>query len=224
MEDYLNAKITPKGAAVLLFLNEMPSSNAWSLTQASKIIEAIQSISINELLALVDSTDEDRYIDPANVPQFGSIDALIRVPELVLYSGKLNYQQLGFALKKDLDASLYANIKFGENHGKGAALLGLVDCISGSFVPSSLSTSFLEINDYGQKINLVIKLYFRVPLVQVLLKLAKNDLINGYDYMMELQESTRKRRGQCIRAIMRSFTTLNNDELTRRINNINWQL
>ncbi len=223
MKGSITVKTTPKGAARLLLLNDVCLTEAWTFDQASAILDALQQLKISEILCLIDGTPADRYIGSADIPQFGSIEALIQVPELVYHSGQLNYPQLGFALKKDMNAKLEANIKFGENHGKGATLLGLTDCVDGKFVSSALTNVFVNSFDYQSKQRIVEKLCFRIPLIQLLLRKAKDEVLNGYSFMGSLSVSTKKRRSQCIRRIFRSFSAYDDEQLTSRLHNIKWE-
>lgn len=217
------ATISPHGAVRLLLCNEIDLTNSWSFSQSQSVLDSLLAMSIDELLAIVDSTEPD-YFDTANIPQFGSIESLIRVPSIIVESGcgRMNYAELGLRLKNDVTAKLDANIKFGENHGKGASLLGLVNCIDRRFSLSSLSNGFNQIADSTKQRDVVLRLFFRIPLVQAILKSAKKGTTNGYDYMTGFTESTKKRRGQCLRAIFRDLKELNNKDLDTRLNNIIW--
>lgn len=219
----ISAIISPQGAARLLLCNEIDLTDSWSFSQSQSVLDALLSMSIEELLSIVDST-EPAYFDTANIPQFGSIESLIRVPSILIEAGcgKMNYAELGLRLKNDVTAKLDANIKFGENHGKGAALLGLVNCIDKRFSLSSLSNGFNQISDSAKQREIVLRLFFRIPLVQAILKSAKEGITNGYDYMIDLTESTKKRRGQCLRAIFRDLKELYNQDLDMRLINIIW--
>ena len=100
----ISAIISPQGAARLLLCNEIDLSDNWSFSQSQSVLDALLSMSIEELLSIVDST-EPAYFDTANIPQFGSIESLIRVPSILIEAGcgKMNYAELGLRLKNDVN-------------------------------------------------------------------------------------------------------------------------
>ncbi len=219
------AEIAPYTAAKLILLDEVQLSNSLSLEKSRTVIDALAALSVEEIINIIDRTDV-RYYTTDDIPQFGSIASLIKVPELVLKAGSagLNYAQLGFELKNDVYAKMDANIKFGENHGKGAALLGLVRLNAGRCFFSSLTTGFCDIKNDKEKSAVIHRLLFRIPIVQAILKETKNGYTNGYKFMKGMKESTQKRRGQCMRAIFRELESWNNSFLSDRISNISWEI
>ena len=160
-----------------------------------------------------------------NIPQFGSIESVCRVPNILIDNGFecMNYAQMGFALKGDINASLEANTKFGENHGKAASILGIASCKNKRIYKSDFSLAFYNLDPLDQY-DLVTRLFFKIPIVQGLLKLSKEGEVNGYSLMDEMTDSTKKRRGQCLRAIFKHLKSFDNDSLNDRINNIVWRI
>lgn len=219
--------VTPHGVVRLLLCNEisLTNENNWSVLQAETVFNTLLSMKISEILSIVDSAKPD-YLNTAMIPQFGSIENLIRVPFILASTGcsQLNYAELGLRLKNDINANLTANIKFGENHGKGAALLGLINCEGRRFLQSSLSLGFCQIGERTVQREVVLRLFFRIPLVQAILSAAKKGTINGYELMSELTQSTKKRRGQCLRAIFSDLNSIADAELSKRIQNITWEI
>ena len=218
------ANITPRAAAKLIILNELDLTKSLTVAEARSVLDALLDLTIPEILDLIDSSDPG-FLSTDEIPQFGSIASLIRVPQIVLQDSPfdgLTYAQLGFLLKNDVNAKLEANIKFGENHGKAASLLGLISMEKKRFKSSSLSAAFCGLAETSEKIKLIQILFFRIPIVQLTLKQAEGGRVNGYNNMTELTVSTKKRRGQCLRNIFREFSELNVDLLSQRINNIYW--
>ena len=224
MSNTLSSTISPYGVVRLLICNEIELTDNWSFAQSKSVFDTLLSMGIDELLVIVDSV-ERKPIVVADIPQFGSISNLIRVPIILAEAGcaNMNYAELGFRLKNDPNAKLYANIKFGENHGKGASLLGLVSCIDQRFSLSPLSNYFCQISDTSIQEEIVKRLFFRIPLVQAILMAARDGIINGYQLMSGLSASTQKRRGQCLRAVFRYLRDYKQTELNRRLDNIVWE-
>lgn len=223
MDYSVTSKITPKAAARLLISGEIELPNALSPNVAEKVFDALLNLPIDDFLKIVDTNAYGSLAESKDIPQFGNIDTLVNVPSYFLSSGTscADYPQLGFFLKQDVYSNLNANTKFGENHGKAMATLGMINCINKRFYPNAFSIPFCNL-DTTQKISLVNRLFFRIPIIQILLLSAKSGRTNGYAPMCELKLSTKRRRSQCLRAIFKSLRSMNNPELSARIDNITW--
>lgn len=162
--------------------------------------------------------------DVKNIPQFGKIETILNVPSYFVSNGNccVDYPQLGFFLKPDVTATLVANTKFGENHGKAASILGITNCIHKRIVPSALTYTFASL-EHDKKEEIIKRLLFRIPVVQIILFSAKSGKVNGYDSMSQLKESTKHRRSQCLRAIFKMLKEYDNTDLSARIDNIVWE-
>lgn len=223
MAYWVNATITPKAAARLLISNEIDLSGTWDLSTSENIVTALIDLSIEEILHMIDCHPYGEIADYKYIPQFGKIDTIIRVPHYFKHEGKTcaDYPQMGFYLKHDVNASLGANTKFGENYGKAAALLGIARCINKRFIPSSLTRYFCSLQQ-DKQIEVIRKLMFRIPIIQILLSNSKTEPVNGFAPMSQLKPSTMQRRSQCIRTIFSELETFDNLDLSSRIRNILW--
>lgn len=224
MDFSVQTSITSKAAAKLLISGEINIEGTWASNSARKVLDEILSLSIDDILKIIDCNNYGDVADVKNIPQFGKIETVINVPSYFVDNGNCcaDYPQLGFFLKQDVNATLIANTKFGENHGKAASILGIVNCVHTRIVPSALTYSFVELNQ-NQKEEIIKRLLFRIPVVQIILYSAKNGKVNGYDAMAQLMESTKRRRSQCLRAIFRTLKDFNNVNLSARIDNIVWE-
>lgn len=148
------------------------------------------------------SQDEDREeITKENIPQFSDLRlAYIDVPRILFQSqDKQIFEDLGGYLKKsnkNLTQNRVSNKKYGENHGKLAALLDLV------VIDRAISTHKVELSVMGrvycelstkEQEQVAKKLRFRVPIVQKYYAEGRNDNVIE-DAMQILSEQTRKRR------------------------------
>ena len=221
---FINASITPKAAARLVLSGEIDLSEKWSAVAAREVLLAISKLSITDILEIVDGNPYGNVADVKKIPQFGKLETVLKVPAIFFEKGLLciDYPQLGFYLKRDVNATLVANTKFGENHGKVASMLGLIDCVEKRFVLSALTESFYLADD-ELKQQVLNRLWFRIPIVQILLKLAQNGVVSGYSPMQQLKESTMYRRGRSVHSILNWLKTYNNDDLSRRIENVSWE-
>lgn len=225
--DYtINANISPAAAVRLLMMNEIAIDGYWQTKQAERLLDELAITSIATLLRIVDYIDPDDRVDSSTLPQFGSLETLIRVPEVMISTGLdgLSYTQLGFYLKGDVNAKQAANAKYGETHGKGACQLGFAGCQKSRIHFGSLTNAFHSITDHAQKLKLAKLLCFRIPIIQTLLHMARTGRVNGYVPMSYLEKSTQTRRAICVKMILRELLTLEDPELTRRINNIYWNI
>lgn len=224
MNRCINAFLTPRVAASLLISREITFSEPFSSDMCRSIFSELKKMSIQELLQIIDCHHYGLIADVKYIPQFGKISTVIKVPDYFAKHSHIcaDYAQLGFYLKQDVHASLEANIKFGENHGKTAALLGIINCNKSRFEPS-VFTSFFSNLTPEDKEQIIFKLLFRIPIIQILLNQAKDHPFNGYSPMNHLSKSTRQRRAANIKAILNHLKSFNDDDLIRRINNIYWK-
>ena len=221
---FINVSITPKAAAKLVLSGEIDLSERWGAVAAQEVLLAISKLSIEDILEIIDSNPYGNVADVKKIPQFGKLDTILKVPAIFFEKGLLciDYPQLGFYLKRDVNATLVANTKFGENHGKVASVLGLIGCVDKRFVLSALTEAFYTADD-ELKQRVLNRLWFRIPIVQILLKLAKDKVVSGYSPMEQLKESTMYRRGRSVHGILNWLKTYNNDDLSRRIENVIWE-
>lgn len=229
MSNQVEIRTTPKTAAILLLTNQMALDCTLPKGQAEAILREVLNINLDELVRAIDLTPHIPIIDSTNIPQFGLTKTLAQVPEKICNSplNEMNYAQLGLALLNKCDSSLSALTKYGETHGKGAYLLGLIDKPikrGGKFTPNAITKEFLLFNTSEQE-ELAKKLSFRIPIVQELIRSAENKNVNGFEFMGSLaSKSTKVRRQACLNALLKSYNLYNNTELNRRIQNVYWNI
>lgn len=224
MDFSVQASISPSAAAKLLISGEIDIQEIWPLSAAQKVLEAVLRLSIDDFLSIIDENPYGSVADIKSIPQFGKFETVLNVPSYFVENGSCcaDYPQLGFFLKPDVSATLAANTKFGENHGKAASILGVSSCVHQRIIPSALTYAFVNL-DHDQKEEIIRRLLFRVPVVQIILSSAKAGRVNGYAPMSQLMGSTKRRRGQCLRAIFRSLKEYDHTKLSARIDNIVWE-
>lgn len=222
MSHIVDASITPKAAARLLVSGEINLNTNWTQDVAINMLNEILELPMSCILYIVDHNIYGEVADIKYIPQFGKLDNVLRVPYYFIDKGQpcADYPQMGLYLKNDINATLDANTKFGENHGKAASLLSIVNFRNKRFIPSPLSNAFCTLA-YEQQKQVAEKLLFKIPIVQIILKSAKAP-VNGYASMCQLKESTRCRRSQCLRSIFKIMQSYNNPDLNLRVNNIIW--
>ena len=220
----INARITPRAAVKLLISNEIDTEASLAPEQAAAILHELSVTDVVELLKIIDTIDPLDQVDSLTLPQFGSLETLLKVPEILISLGFdcLSYIQLGFYLKGDVNAKPSANAKYGETHGKGACQLGYARCHQNRVCFSPFTSAICSIDDKDLQHRLTALLCLRIPIIQTLLHRAQNGAVNGYEPMSHLEFSTQKRRAICVRMILKELGHLENPQLSFRINNIVW--
>ena len=218
------ACISIRAAAKLFLSGNMDLSYNYPIGTAEKILLEIIDLTIEEVLIIIDDNTYGNIADVKYIPQFGKLENVGKITHYFKDNGTscADYSQLGFYLKHDIKSSLGANVKFGETHGKASASLGLVLCEQKKICPSSFTHAFYSLNK-DQQTELLKKLLFRIPIIQITLKNSRLGQFNGYEPMQILQHSTMLRRGQCLRYIFKTLSTYNDTNLINRINNIVWE-
>lgn len=227
MKFTINSYITAQAAARLLITGDLDLFTKWSHEQSKSVLDEILNIKVDDLISIIDASRKTMpsEIDSSNIPQFGKVDTILRVPKVMLEENATNidYVQMGFLLKKDPYASVQANQKYGENHGKIAAQLGLINCVEKRFVPSTITDAFVKGYSEEEQLRIVTRLFVRIPLVKILLQQSRKNIINGYDYMVELTSSTKERRGSSVRAILETVKCEDSVVMKERLSNISWK-
>lgn len=199
-------------------------NGTWPDGQAESFLQMVLETPYEDLLKIIDQLEHTTPLDTEHIPQFADtvqIDSTVQI--LVgCCESHLHYADLGYyLLREERNHSAYA--KYGENHGKGASLLGLACNVPGEFACSVLTQAYTNIADAEIRRQLRCKLYLRIPLLQDLLYRAKTEEYNGYDSMRMLMLSTMRRRGQSPRKLFKELYATGNIELQKRIDRIFWQ-
>ena len=218
------SQITAKAAAKLIISGDIDLDNQWSFQITEEILHEVLNLSIEELLQIVDQHKWGTQADVRYVPQFGKIETIMKVPTCFSKIGQnsIDFAHLGLCLKNDPTASLQSNDKFGDNHGKVASTIGLTNLTERQINYSPITEVFCSL-DESTKRKLVIRLFFRMPVIQILLKEASTADYNGYLPIKHLRPSTRIRRGSSIKNILRWMHEEESDILDARINRIFWE-
>lgn len=220
----VHADITPRAAARLLLSGEIDLAGLWLPAVVGKTFDELLELSMDEILQMIDHNPYGQVAEVRHIPQFGKLDTVMRVPYYFVHTGQTrsDYAQLGFFLKNNITASLSANTKFGENHGKAAALIGIADCVDKRIVLSALTDPFCALDHEKQEM-IFTRLLFRIPVVQIILRQAAQAPVNGYDAMAQLGPSTRTRRGQSLRSIFHQLRSYHDASLNARLDHVFWE-
>lgn len=159
---------------------------------AQLILYALHKISINDILSELALNHEDWDFKAGEIPQYSSLKDCFRGVDCLVNSGLQNvpYVQMGFFLRTQ-PRKRGADTKYGENHAKIAAMMGLC-CLDKAIQPNAFSYAY-ESLDVNVKTAIQPKLCLGI-------KLIRGFFLNGEslqfitDSIACLSESTRKRR------------------------------
>ncbi len=182
---------------------------------ANKIIDTLQSVSIERMLDVIEKyQDEIQELTTASIPQFSELKDADRIPDIVLSNPDCKYKLIGYFFNKD--AEEYSQQKYGENHYKLAAQIGLCEYADKKASDGITAVSFLgmvykELPE-EKRDELRPKLCLQIPFVQYILIKARQgeiDAMKELRSMLTLSTSIRRRSSiqQIMHAIEETMTT-----------------
>lgn len=199
-------------------------NDSWPEAQAEAFLQLLADASFDELLDITDRIVRPCPLDTERIPQFADTSQIDQVVHTLIGCGEtsLSYRDLGYyLLRSEHHDGAYA--KYGENHGKGASVMGLACNNPGEFSCSALTQAYEDLADASLRKQLRLRLYLRIPLLQELLYRAKDEKFNGYDLMRMFSRSTMIRRGQSPRKLFKELHATGHAGLQLRIARIYWQ-
>lgn len=166
------------------------------------VLKYLRMYSVPEIINIIQEKQKEFDITPSDIPQFSNYeDAVYKVPYLTVASGltDISFTQMGFMLintpKKD-----GAYMKYGENHAKMAAQMGLCNVQKGKINLSYFGCLYSKLSKEEQA-EMVPKLLLYMPLIHNFFASGMDkDLLNKY--FSTLSESTQKRRMSNVRTII----------------------
>lgn len=189
----------------------------------NRLINILEDVSTENIIKLIDSNkDKIKDINPGNIPQFSNLSSINDVLDFVSVAENTTYELIGYYINKDSKKG--AQMKYGENHYKIAALIGLVTPQK-PFEVTDLGKRYMMLTE-EEKLAVRNKLFLQIPIVQILLTSAISDRVNGMDVLRKyLSESTSIRRRSNLKNIINCICeNIEDTELNVRImTNIEWK-
>lgn len=211
-----------KKALYNLFITQSPFTDtgfdAFSLTEllgrtsADDIFDVIKN-NCGSLLKVVSN----------NIPQFSNAGDIYQVLRVVIDSeiDNLTYENIGYYLCPK-GAKIGAQVKYGENHYKLSAQLGLVTYAK-PFVATDLGIAYYLTDNSTERRNIEKRLALRIPIIQQALLLADDKTVNMADFMcLFLSPSTMLRRRSNLRELLSYIMDISEVSMQHRLNNITW--
>ncbi len=187
-----------------------------------RFTEILLKHSIEEIVDIIISSESLEPVTMGNIPQLSQLDkGMFHVIEILMESGQaMLFEELGYYLEQKYgsdEPKVGAQKKYGENHGKMAALMDLA--VVGKqgqraiVYPSVLGEGFYKMGQEMQE-GLGKRLLLRIPMVQ---NVFVNQSVGQIDKDMEiLSLSTRKRRRSNVINVVKSIIE-GNENLSNRI-------
>lgn len=169
-----------------------PNPSLESIFQAKEVMDALSKVSIVDLMAYFVIHEEDWSFSPSDIPQFSSLDDCWNVIDKLVRSGLdgVNYKKIGFFLRAYPKKEM-ADQKYGENHIKCAALMGLCVVNKGGW-KNAFSYAYECLSDQAKK-SLIAKLCLGIRLIRGYFIQGQSDIFLE-NALNCLSESTKKRR------------------------------
>ncbi|MDP4152575.1 MAG: hypothetical protein Q8865_03915 [Bacillota bacterium] len=203
-----------------LYVTQCPDADL----DAFEVIELILNTSVEDIFKIIDQNQPILLpITSANIPQFSKADEIFSVLRVVIDSRMedLNHEKIGYYLCSK-NAKAGARVKYGENHYKLAAQLGLTTEIK-PLAATDLGMAYYLTESSAKRSNIKKKLALRIPLIQQALILAEDSTFNIAEYMLRyLSKSTMLRRRSNIRELLQYIMDNAGVEMQHRLNNIVW--
>lgn len=194
---------------------------------AYQLFDAIMNKTINEIYECLLSSRYEEPITPENIPQYSSLIDVGRCAFLLkMLDGISPYNDLGVYLHPDKRKDEGAHKKYGENHGKTAALLDLGYVVKSAEIAGFRGTYFDKPFDAlrsEKKKAMQAKLSLRIPIIRRMLVDADKGIVFMGDYMDSLSDSTKKRRKSNISKLLDAIADTaqqEDDRIVKAIDNI----
>ena len=169
--DYTSAILNSdnKNALKSLLFNSNDSfenaNNTMSEIAANSLMNLLLDIKMADIIDFINENDElIGQITPANIPQYSNIDDVSSIIPIIKTNPNADYALIGYNFNKD--TKIDAQRKYGENHYKTAALMGLVT-VDRPFTVTHLGEVYNNMTD-KEKRKIRAKLYLRIPIIQKL--------------------------------------------------------
>lgn len=195
-----------------------------AVSKEPSILDAIHRLPLPSILALIkENQGREIEVTPANIPQFSNFNSLDNVLRVLIDSGidDIDFECLGYFLINK-DAKEGAKRKYGENHYKLAASLGLT--YPGLRLRATpVGFAYYAIKDSDLKAQIVAKLCLRVPIVQQALLSPPMEPFNMYETLrICLAESTAKRRRPNVKDLLTKIWNYADADICEKIDMILW--
>lgn len=206
IDKLLEDSVYPNEIIKLFYLSPIPNKVLESYGEENleiaidKLINVLKEVSIETIIDIIEANREQiAEITAANIPQFSSISSIDGVLDYVNSADAVTFELIGYYINKE--AKKGAQTKYGENHYKTAASIGLTT-LEKPFRITMLGKKYMNL-PAEEKIALRNKLFLLVPIVQTIIIEAKYKMVQPMNILkLYLSESTSVRRRSNVRAMV----------------------
>lgn len=194
----------PTNERVLLkaYYTHADSSLIEEAEKSTQLLEVLKKYKSSEILEIIRDGFEPYPIDKKDPSQFSDFkDAYYQVPYLLANCGMtdVDYNKMGFMLRSD-KRNMVADKKYGENHMKTAAQLGLCSFAKCRANANALGNAFIKLNEKDQK-NILPKLCLYIPYIQNYFMAGATDEVRE-EILSILSKTTQNRRRPNVNTII----------------------
>lgn len=187
----------------------------------TRYFDMLKRVSSYEILSFLNSKNRLPEVKSINIPQFSNIDDLNGVLDIVYSTDNITFEDIGYYFYPD--SKIHAQWKYGENHYKTAALLGLTSWDKPYHV-TDFGIEYMKIPK-SERNEIRNKLILRIPVVQQILIESIDHELKPIDILAQyLALSTAKRRHSNIHVMV--DLVVNSFEVNQRVaigKNIKWK-
>ena len=189
--------------------------------EAPRYIEMLRRVKSYEVLMFLAKQEKLPEIKSINIPQFSNIDDLNGVLDIVYSTDNIAFEDIGYYFYPEF--KLHAQWKYGENHYKMAALLGLTSWDK-PYRVTDFGVEYMKIPK-RERDEIRNKLIWRVPIVQQIMVKSLSNELKPIDVLAQyLALSTARRRHSNVHVMVDLLVdSLETDVKVEITDNIKWK-
>ncbi len=189
--------------------------------ESKRYLDFLRRISMYEILSFLKKQEILPEVKSINIPQFSNIDDLSGVLDIVYSSGTITFEDIGYYFYPD--SKIHAQWKYGENHYKTAALLGLTTWDK-PYRVTDFGVGYMQCSK-DEKLDIRNKLIMRIPIVQQILVRSVDEELRPIDILAQyLALSTAKRRHSNVHVMVDLVVeSLDKDVRSEIVEHIKWK-
>ncbi len=189
--------------------------------EAPRYMEMLRRLTSYEVLLFLLNQEKLPEIKSINIPQFSNIDDLNGVLDIVNSTDNISFEDIGYYFYPD--SKLHAQWKYGENHYKMAALLGLTSWDKPYHI-TDFGIEYMKIPK-DERTEIRNKLIWRVPIAQQIIIKSLSGELKPIDVLAQyLALSTARRRHSNVHVMVDILVnSLEKDVKVKITDNIKWK-
>ena len=192
-------------ALLKVFYTHIDSNLLEDENKSALLIEVLKKYKCSEMLRIIEDDFKPTKVDKKDISQFSDFrDAYYTVPYLLQNCGSkdVDYSKMGFLLRETKRKEV-ADKKYGENHMKTAAQLGLCRFEKFRGNANALGRHFVKLSEADMK-NILPKLCLYIPFIQNYFMAGATDAVRD-EILSILSHTTQVRRRSNVNTIIQKI-------------------